>query len=217
MKSTVFSLLVALLFGLSAHGQASGTSSAAAASPCGFGFAADFSVAPGLNGVAPRSVQLAAVASYRFGSVLSAGLGMGLRHAHALVSVDKNIYGYGEDDQLSYGGGLLLPLFLRLGGAIPPGRFRGLGADFVPFVRVDAGYAVPLSTDISRRAVGGVFAIPAAGLSMRLHDGRQWLVGVGVGFHSARHWTTDWLSPRPAAVAEGQPAISLNLSAAYAF
>lgn len=152
------------------------------------------SLSAGLNGFSPRGAQLAAVAGLSFGRYISVSGGLGVRHAYALASIDRNIHGYGEPDQPTYGDRFLLPLFVRVQGCVPVARFGWAGASFLPFARLDVGYAVDLQQSLVsdfRPDAGGPFLVPAAGLDVRMQDGTAWLLAIGVGIHAAQYVVHD--------------------------
>lgn len=155
-------------------------------------FVFEGSLAAGLNSFSQRGAQFSAACAMQFGQYLSVAGGIGLRHAYTLVSVDANILGYGEPDQRTYGDRFLLPLFLRVQGGVPAGRFIWAGATFVPFARLDVGYAVDLQESTRLSTASGPFLIPAAGLDIRLQDGSRWTFALGVGIHSARYEVHDY-------------------------
>lgn len=159
-----------------------------------FAVTVEGALAAGLNSFSPRGMQVDVAAGLKFGKYVSAAVGIGVRHAYTLVSVDHNVHGYGEPDQRAYGDRFLLPLFVRVKGGVPVGSFSWAGASFEPFARLDVGYAVDLQESVatSRRPnAGGPFVLPAAGLDMRLQDGSAWMFAVGVGIHAAQYVTED--------------------------
>lgn len=160
--------------------------------------AVEGSLSAGLNGFSQRGAQVAATAGLTLGRYISVAGGLGVRHCYALTTVDRNIHGYGEPDQHTYGDRFLLPLFVRVQGSVPPGRFGWAGASFVPFARLDIGYAVDLqprdggtSSETLRRPASGPFLIPAAGLDFRLQDGSAWSFAMGMGIHAAQYTVVD--------------------------
>lgn len=151
----------------------------------------EVSLAAGLNTFSQRGAQVDAVGGFAIGRYISVAAGIGLRHVYSLATIDANIHGYGEADRRTYSDRFLLPLFVRLQGSIPPGRFRWAGASFVPFARLDIGYAVDLGQSALQRTASGSFFVPAVGLDFRLQNGAAWSFATGVGIYSAQYVIVD--------------------------
>lgn len=175
----------------------------------------DLVLAPGVNDFAPRAMQVAVVNSLSWGHYLSGAVGIGLRHSYVLTDIDKNIYGYGEDDEVTYSDRLLLPLFVRVKGVVPVGKFPCLGASFTPFAQMTVGYAVDMQQSVRQRTVAGPFMEPALGLDMRLHGGSYWSLTTGVGLQSAQYRVVDHAAGN-VEMKTGN-AVSLNFGIAYVF
>ena len=182
----LLSVCVSATWATRAHSAAPETDSARRV-----GFALEASLSAGLNTFMQRGAQASVLCGMQFGQYISVAGGIGLRHAYTLVSVDANILGYGEPDQRTYGDRFLLPLFVRVQGGVPAGRFGWSGAEFVPFARLDVGYAVDLQESAHRQTASGPFVIPAAGLDIKLQDGSKWTFSLGVGIHAAQYVVVD--------------------------
>ena len=181
-----------------------------------FAFAVEGSLAPGLNRFALRGMQLSAAGGLSFGKYVSVWMGVGVRHAYSLVSIDRNVYGYGEADQRNYGDRMLLPLFVRVKGQVPVGTFSWAGTSFVPFARLDVGYAVDIQQSTRQRTSSGPFFIPAAGLDMRLQSGKTWLMALGLGMHASQYLINNHSGGGSQTAATGK-ALSLNVTLGYTF
>ena len=181
----------------------------------------DLTLAYGANDFAPRAMQLAVVNSLSWGKYLSGAVGIGLRHSYVLTAIDKNIYGYGEEDQLTYSDRLLLPFFVRVKGVVPVGRFSWMGTGFTPYAQMTMGYAVDMQQSARERTVSGVFMEPALGLDMRLNSGSYWSLTTGVGFQGAQYRVVDHhgeADPADATVEmKTGNAVSINIGIAYIF
>lgn len=220
MKRFILSiLLLASVVGVSAQE----TSAAADTSHTRYRLSAEVTLAPGLNDYAPRAVQVAVLNSLSMGRYLTASLGIGLRHTYTMVEIDKNIYGYGEPDQVVYGDRLLLPFFARVKGTVPVGAFSWLETRFVPYAQIDAGYAVDLQQSVRQRTVSGAFLEPALGLDMKLKSGRSWYLTTGIGIQGAQYGEIDYqgngdhIDSREEVVMHTGKAVSFNFSLGYSF
>ena len=160
-------------------------------------------------------MQVDVFAGRSFGKYLSVSAGLGVRHLYTLVTVQQAIHGYGEPDQYTYGDRFLLPLFVRLKGSVPVGRFGWAGASFVPFAHLDVGYAVDLGESAHQRTASGPFLMPAVGLDIRLQNGGAWYFATGVGIHAAQYVVED-VRQRTTSPATGN-ALSLNFTLGRTF
>lgn len=175
----------------------------------------DLTLAPGANDFAPRAMQVAVVNSLSWGKYLSGAVGIGLRHSYVLTAIDQNIYGYGEEDQLTYSDRLLLPFFVRVKGVVPVGKFTWMGTGFTPFAQMTVGYAVDMQQSARERTVSGPFMAPALGLDMRLQSGSCWSLTTGVGFQGAQYRVIDHAA-NTVEMKTGN-AISVNFGISYHF
>lgn len=203
--------------------SAQGFSAASDTAGSRYRLSAEVVLAPGLNDYVQRGVQVSVVGSLALGRCLSASLGIGLRHVYTLAEVDKNIYNYGEPDQVVYGDRLLLPFFARVRGTVPAFSFKWLETRFTPFAQLDAGYAVDLQQSVRQRTVSGAFMAPSAGLDMSLHSGRSWQVAAGLGIQGAQYGVVDYHGSAgyhddlAEVVMHTGKALSFNFSLGYSF
>ena len=180
-----------------------------------FAFSVEGSLAAGLNTFSPRGMQVSASAGLSFGQYVSVAAGLGVRHVYTLATVDRNIHGWGEPDQHTYGDRFLLPLFVRVKGVVPVGRFAWASTAFEPFARLDVGYAVDLQQSSRQRTAAGPFLLPAAGLDMRLQNGKSWTFALGVGLHAAQYLINDHAAD--ATEYHTGNAVSLNFTLGHSF
>lgn len=220
MKRFILSILLLA----SAVAVSAQESSAAADTACSrYRLSAEVALAPGLNDYVPRAVQVALVNSLSMGRYVAASLGVGLRHTYTMVEVNRNIYGYGEPDQVVYGDRLLLPFFARVKGTVPVAAFSWLETRFVPYAQLDGGYAVDLQQSVRQRTVSGAYLAPALGLDMRLKSGRSWYVAAGLCLQGAQygiidhHGNGDQISSREEVVMHTGKAVSFNFTLGYSF
>lgn len=217
-------LILSILLFVGAIGASAQESSAASdTSRTRYHLSAEVTLAPGLNDYCQRAVQAAVVGNLSLGRYLTASLGIGLRHTYALVEIDKNIYNYGEPDQVVYGDRLLLPFFARVKGSVPAGSFKWLETRFTPFAQFDAGYSVDLQQSVRQRTVSGAFMAPAVGLDMGLKSGRTWYLVLGLGIQGAQYGEVDfhgnagYHADREEVVMHTGKAASFNFSLGYRF
>ena len=178
-------------------------------------------LSPGLDSYSQRGMQAAVVGGITMGNYLTAYVGFGVRHTYTLVSIDNNIHGYGETSQRTYGNRFTLPLFLRLKGIVPAGRFAWAGATLTPFAQFDIGYAVDIqprqtasAANALHRTASGPFVLPAAGLDATLQSGARWTLCLGLGWHVGQYLVIDHAAEGTTEVASGN-ALSLNISLSY--